>query len=142
MSMLPKVPVPQALALTPSSAKNSIVIKAETEQMTIRCFDGIALEAVLLARTEDTMRLAVQGADDVMEVRNINGVWVSSDCEPVSIEFTRQPPDRKAEISEAECCCSRELASKLMHSLYTGRTKDKMEMETPAETPRITARCN
>src|SRR5580658_7766200 len=98
--------------------------------MTITYSNGIAVEAVLLSRTENTMRLAVQGADDVIEVSNINGTWVAADCEPVSIRFAWERRDRKPVISEAECCCSQELAAKLIHSLFAGSNEEKIELET------------
>ena len=36
--------------------------------MTLTYLDGRAVEAVLLARTETTLRVVVQGADDVIEL--------------------------------------------------------------------------
>jgi hypothetical protein len=110
--------------------------------MTITYSDGIAVEAVLLSRTERKMRLAVQGADDVIEVSNINGTWVSADCEPVSIEFAWQRRDRKPTISEAECCCSHELAAKLIHSLFDGVNEEKVELEARPESHQLAARCS
>lgn len=110
--------------------------------MKIKYSDGIAVEAVLLSRTDNTMRLAVQGAEDVIEVSNINGVWVSAECEPVSIEFAWQRRDHKPVISEAECCCSRELAARLIHSLFAGSSEDRVELEIPAEVRRMSARCS
>jgi hypothetical protein len=101
--------------------------------MTITYSDGIAVEAVLLSRTESKMRLAVQGADDVIEVSNINGTWVAADCEPVSIQPT---------ISEAECCCSRELAAKLIHSLFAGSNEEKIELEARPPSHQLAARCS
>jgi hypothetical protein len=110
--------------------------------MTITYSDGMAVEAVLLSRTESKMRLAVQGADDVIEVSNINGTWVSADCEPVSIEFAWQRRDRKPTISEVECCCSHELAAKLIHSLFAGANEEKIELEARPESHRVAARCS
>ena len=87
--------------------------------MTIKYSDGRAVQAVLLSRTEMTIRVAMEGFDDVMEFSNIKGTWVSADCEPVGIEFAWQRHDHKPTISEADCCCSRELAARLMRSLFT-----------------------
>ena len=103
--------------------------------MTIKYSNGRAVEAVLLSRTQDTMRLAVQGADDAMEVSNINGTWVAADCEPVSIEFIWQRRVLKPAITEADCLCSRDLAARLIHSLYTGANEATSEAETPVELP-------
>jgi hypothetical protein len=108
--------------------------------MTITYSDGMAVEAVLLSRTENTMRLAVQGADDVIELSNIKGIWVSANCEPVEIEFAWQRRQRKPTISEAECYCSSELAARLVHSLFSGSVEDKLEPEDPTEPHRMTAR--
>ena len=101
--------------------------------MIVTYLDGKSFEAVLLTRTENTIRLAVVGADDVMELSNINGTWVSEDCEPVLIEFAWQRHARKPTITEAECCCSRELAARLIHLLFTNSGEDGMEMEDPLE---------
>ena len=87
--------------------------------MTIRYLDGKEVEAVLLSRTDDTIRVAIQGADDVKEFRGMNEIWVSEDCEPARIEFAWQRKGHKPTISEAECCCSRELAARLIHLLFT-----------------------
>jgi hypothetical protein len=93
--------------------------------MTIKYLDGRAFEAVLLSRTETMIRLALEGADDVTELRNVNGTWVSEDREPVLIEFAWQRNARKPTIAEAECCCSRELASRLIRLLSTHSQKDE-----------------
>jgi hypothetical protein len=101
--------------------------------MTIKYSNGKAFEAVLLSRTDDNMRLAVQGADDVMEFSNINGTWVSADCEPVTIEFAWQRRAHKPTVTEAECSCSHELAARLIHLLHTDSSEDRIEMEAPVE---------
>lgn len=129
--MAAKVPVLKALALITGKAKNGN--RAERESMTIKYSDGIAVEAVLLSRTENSMRLAVQGADDVVEISHIEGTWVTSECEPVTIEFAWQRRNHKPTITEAECCCSRELAAKLIHSLFVSSSEDKTEPAAPRE---------
>lgn len=104
--------------------------------MTINYSDGGAVEAVLLARTESTLLVAVQGADDVMEVSEINGKWVTADCEPVTIEFAWQRLDRKPKISESDCHCSQELAARLIHLLFTDSTEDRTGSGVPARSQR------
>ena len=96
--------------------------------MTINYSDGRAVEAVLLTRTDSTLLVAAQGADDVMEISNINGTWVSPDCEPVAIEFAWQL-DRKPKISEADCHCSPELAARLIRLLFTDSDADTTESD-------------
>jgi hypothetical protein len=100
--------------------------------MTINYSDGRAVEAVLLARTKSTLRVAVQGASDVMEISDINGTWVSSDCEPVAIEFAWQQLDRKPKISEADCHCSHELAARLIRLLFTDTSAETTESDVLA----------
>ena len=97
--------------------------------MTINYSDGRAVEAVLLTRTESTLLVAAQGADDVMEISNINGTWVSADCEPVAIEFAWQQRDPKPRISEADCQCSPELAARLIRLLFTDSNADTTESD-------------
>ena len=97
--------------------------------MIINYSDGRAVEAVLLTRTEDTLVVAAQGADDVMEISNINETWVSADCEPVAIEFAWQRIDRRPKISEADCQCSPELAARLIRLLFIDSNADTTESD-------------
>jgi hypothetical protein len=104
--------------------------------MTIRYSDGRVGEALLLSRGEDTIRLQVKGADDVVEFSNIRGTWVSADCEPVSIEFAWQRDDREPLVSETDCVCSAELADRLLQLLFTDSGED-----APPDSRSIAARC-
>ena len=96
----------------------------QAEKMTITFLNGRAVEAVLLSRSDDTIRLAIEGEDDVTEFRNVSGTWVSEDCEPARIEFAWQQKDHKPTISEADCCCSRELAARLIHLLLSDSSEE------------------
>jgi hypothetical protein len=62
-----------------------------------------------------------------MEVSDINGTWVSADCEPVTFEFAWQQLGRKPQISEANCHCSHELAAHLIDLLFTDSGEDATE---------------
>ena len=95
--------------------------------MTITYLDGRAVEAVLLSRSDDTIRVAIEGAEDVTKFCNISGTWVSEDCEPARIEFAWQRRGHKPTISEADCCCSRDLAARLIHLLFTDSTAEEDE---------------
>jgi hypothetical protein len=88
--------------------------------MIIRYTDGQILEAVLLSRTETTMRVALQQHDDIVELTLVNGVWVSDECEPVQVDFAWARTEKALALQEADCLCSHELAAHLMHLLYTG----------------------
>ncbi len=91
--------------------------------MTIRYQNGTVIEGSTLFRTEETMRVAVKGGDDVMQFTNIHGTWVSEDCEPVIMEIgmTRRPV---AGYSDAGFICPPELASRLVGLLFTGTAAD------------------
>jgi hypothetical protein len=86
--------------------------------MTIYYLNGKDIEAVLLSRTEQTMRIAVEGAEDAMELTNHGGTWVSDQCDPVSIRFEWQRNDPEPEVSEDDFHCPREFAAGLIHSLF------------------------
>lgn len=87
--------------------------------MTIRYSNGYTVEAVLLARTEDSLRVQMRGVDDVVEFRNVDGRWISEDCEPVEIEFAWAQLDEPTVVVD-DCICSPELAARLLHLLFSG----------------------
>lgn len=86
--------------------------------MTITYQNGRAVQAVLLTRTGEKIRVAIEGADDATEFCNINGTWVSDDCEPARIEFAWEVRAPEPSVSEADCCCPPELAARLLHLLF------------------------
>ena len=88
--------------------------------MTIQYSNGTEVEAVLLSRDGERMRVAASGGADALELVRHNGVWISEDCEPVRIRFAWQRPSRQEPVEEADCICSRELASRLIHLLLIG----------------------
>ncbi|HLK65959.1 MAG TPA: hypothetical protein VKU19_21135 [Bryobacteraceae bacterium] len=49
--------------------------------------DGRVLAAILLSLKGDLMRVALKDADDVLELRLVNGVWITENCELVTFEF-------------------------------------------------------
>ena len=97
--------------------------------MTIKYANGTKIEAVIVTRRENTIRVALQGGDDVVEFTDVNGTWVSEDCEPVQIEFAWQRRERQIEYSEADFVCPQELAARLIHMLLAG---EEPERETVA----------
>jgi hypothetical protein len=88
--------------------------------MTIRYANGQIFEAVLLSRTETTMRVALQQRDDIVELTLVNDVWISDECEPVQVDFAWTRAMRTTAVQEDDCVCSHELAAHLIHLLYTG----------------------
>lgn len=97
--------------------------------MIIRYSNGQTFEAVLLSETENTMRIALKGSEDVLELKNINGTWVSDECEPVNVEFAWTRQQQLDAIKEDECICSPELAAKLLHLLFSA--DEEPEATTP-----------
>ncbi len=100
--------------------------------MTIRYVNGQILEAVLLSRTESTIRVAIRGCQDSLELNQIHGVWVAEDCEPVEVEFSWTRYGAAQEVRESDCVCSHDLAARLIHMLYAGSE------ETPAAPAALT----
>jgi hypothetical protein len=51
---------------------------------------GRRLNGFLLALGDRTIRVAIQGSDDAVEFRMVNGLWISEDCEIVTFDFAEQ----------------------------------------------------
>jgi hypothetical protein len=102
--------------------------------MTIGYRNGKTIEGVTLARTANTMRVALKGCEDAAEFINVHGTWISEDCEPVTIEYgpRRNAP---ATLSEADCICPRALAAVLIDLLLTDSAEDAWETRETQTTP-------
>jgi hypothetical protein len=70
------------------------------------------------------LRVAVRGGSDVLELRQINGRWVSDDCEPVDVEFAWLRQQELPTVSINDFICPPELAAKLLHMLFSGEDDD------------------
>ena len=55
--------------------------------MLMRHYDGRREEAILLSVAGDSMRVALAGHDDCLELRLYDGQWVTETNEAVEIEF-------------------------------------------------------
>ena len=110
-------------------------LQSETP-MKIRYQNGTVIEGSTLSRTEETMRIAVKGRDDVMQFTNIYGTWVSEECEPVIMEMgiAWRPADH---FSDDNFICPQELATRLMHLLFTGDTEDSLEEQSLLKMSRV-----
>ena len=97
--------------------------------------DGSTTEAVLLARTENKIRVAIPGSDDPLELTDVHGTWVSEDCEPVRVAFQWQVETRGQVPAEADCICPRALAERLIRLLWTGE-EDRWKTDRALSTPR------
>ena len=54
--------------------------------MIIQYANGMTMEGVTLSRTESTMRVALRGHNDAIELFQLNGCWITEDWQPVRIE--------------------------------------------------------
>jgi len=53
----------------------------------VKYSNGKRLNGILLALGDLSIRVAIQGSDDAVEYRMVNGLWVTEDCEVVTFEF-------------------------------------------------------
>ena len=88
--------------------------------MRITYTNGKTTEGIILSRNERIMRIALKGSEDVTEFAIVSGEWVSEDLEPVHVRYEWQRRSRKQVVTEADCVCSKELASGLIQLLLSG----------------------
>jgi hypothetical protein len=60
------------------------------QMILIKYSNGLVLQGVVLSMGDQSMRVAIENSDDAVEFRRISGVWVSEDCEVVSLQFSEQ----------------------------------------------------
>jgi hypothetical protein len=94
--------------------------------MTITYSNGTVLEAIVLAHEEEALRVAVASDGDVRSFRCIHGVWISEECEAVSVEFTWERHGAAKVPAEMDCICPKKLASRLISMLLAGEGEDDL----------------
>jgi len=72
---------------------------------------GKAVEGIVLAASGSSMRVAVQGDDDAEEFRRLGDMWVSENCEPVTIHAPYGipnvgGPERSSDPREVGAACA------------------------------------
>jgi hypothetical protein len=92
--------------------------------------NGSRTEAVLLARNENKMRVAIAGSDDLVELTDVHGTWVTEDCEPVYVQFAWEGKTREQIVTEADCVCSHNLAARLIHLLWNADEDGQAQAKT------------
>jgi hypothetical protein len=102
--------------------------------MTITCPDGKASKRFFYRARKSTMRVAVEGAEDAMELSNVRGIWVSDECEPLSIQFAGPRHQAKPALSEDDFCRSHECAARPIHLLFAGDAEGTIELNAPVQT--------
>jgi hypothetical protein len=100
--------------------------------MTIRYSNGYTVDAILLAREGNSMRVAIREFDETVEFFEINGVWVSQNCEPVEVEFAWMRQTDMPVLTETDCLCSHELAARLVHLLWSGENEPAVSLVSRA----------
>ena len=109
------------------------MMASKRAHMTIRYSNGHQIEAVLLSQEATSMRIALHGSEDVLQLENVNGRWITEECEPVEVDFAWASRTPSNEISEKDCICSPELAAKLLHLLLAG--ENELDTRNPAPRP-------
>jgi hypothetical protein len=93
---------------------------AQNVVVTITYPNGTVLEAIVLSHEENEIRAIATGCDDVLAFTRIHGTWISEEIEPVAIEFVWQRRRKSPVTSEDDCVCPKELAARLIESLFRG----------------------
>src|SRR5438128_174740 len=114
------------------------MISSARQKMTLRYANGQAIEAVLLSQSEGRMRVVLRGGDDVVELNQINGAWVTDDCEAVQVMFAWERPE-EAPVTEADCICSPELAAKLIRLLKSAENAEEESQTATIAAPALAA---
>lgn len=90
--------------------------------MIIRYSKRHAVEAALLSRSNESMRVQIRGLKDVTELRQVGGTWLTEDGEPVQIQFEWERRVRPPVVTVDDCICSDELAGRLLEMLFAGES--------------------
>jgi hypothetical protein len=104
--------------------------------MIITNANGQTIKAALVVGGDTWMRLVLAGSDDVTEFTQINGTWVSEDCEAVQIEYGWSVRAKHV-YTEEDFLCSHELASQLIHRLLN--PEEGEDLGTPVPSPSLHA---
>jgi hypothetical protein len=98
--------------------------------VTITYPDGIVLKATVLSHHQHELRAIAAGCDDVLAFNCNHGTWISEELEPVTIEFGWLRPGAHAAWSEDDCVCPKELATRLIQTLFGAGELDPATGET------------
>jgi len=94
--------------------------------MIITYQNGRTVEGIIVSEDHGTMRIAVIGSDDVVELVNLSGHWISEDSQPVEIQSSWDRSPRKEMVSETDCICPKETAARLIRLLLSGSDEDEL----------------
>ena len=100
--------------------------------MKIHYDDGRTTEAVLLSRTESSIRVATPGAEDTAIFREVDGQWLSEGGERVTVEFAWSHTAEEPLPTMEDCICAPELATELLRLLASPERPSDAESEQAA----------
>ena len=87
------------------------------------------------------MRVAIEGCDDSLDLKRIDGVWVTEDCDPVEVDFAwDRGASAETVVTEVDCICPAELATRLVDMFLHPRRDDvPTETELPGRRVAVAA---
>ena len=95
--------------------------------MTIQYRNGYTVQAFLLSRTENSMRVAIDSAEDATVLTQVNGTWITEDCEPVTVAAAWSDLDAPPIVKIDDCICPPELATRLLMMFLSGESDPEVE---------------
>lgn len=93
--------------------------------VTITYPNGTVLNVIVLSHDGKDFRVIAPGSPDVLAFTRIRGTWISEDLEPVTIEFEWKRREPVTTPRVEDCVCSKELATHLIQTLFTGCEPDR-----------------
>src|SRR5258708_4949268 len=100
---------------------------AHHEIVTISYPNGTVLQAIVLSHDEHEIRANASGCDDVLAFTRIHDTWISEEIDPVTMTFEWQRNRRVSSPSEDHCVCPKNLAARLIRSLFSGYEGEAVE---------------
>ena len=88
--------------------------------MTLEYANGKTIEGVVLCRTESAMRVALRGHNDVVELMQVDGQWISEDRQPVRIQNPCRARAPLSQSAEDDLVCPEEVVSELVELVRQG----------------------
>lgn len=99
--------------------------------MKIRDGNGQAAGILVLRQTATSLRVAIRGTDDLLELRKAAGTWVTDDGDV----FIDNPRRASHSVTEEDCICPAGLAALLVDLLYTDSSDDMDELPAALARP-------
>jgi hypothetical protein len=111
---------------------------SQAEIMIIQYSNGKTMEGVTLSKTASTMRVALRGHNDAIELFQVNGCWITDGWEAVRIRPELEAREDASFPTEEEFVCPQDLACQLIHSLSSGPAAG-LPVDAPVDTWEVAA---